>query len=140
MSSYEHGRRFTMLPNTREWITVAAVAGTILLLLTFPYPAEVVGIGEWGRLVVLLMSAGLVSLSALFTGWLKVYRRLRNVQLTGRLVDKIEAQTVANEARENQWRVAELVADLAKAPILLLALSVVLAMWANVWWMGMGRE
>jgi hypothetical protein len=135
----ERGRPTPIHIDRRETLWAALGALLIVAAVAFPWPASLLGVGEWGRLAALLVAAGAAQLVALLVGWVRVARRLREPTMLG--LGPVAAGDAARAvviAEENDRRIIQLIADFSGGPVVLFALGVLLATWAAVWWLGMG--
>lgn len=139
-------RRLLMRVLNRTW-----PLAVIVLLAAWAAPAGVghrLGIGEWGRLLSVILVGPLVQLAGLVLGARSVRNRLWDHALpVGRSLMLGEATTleglqrsllaeVENEARrasEAEFRLVALINDLTRAPATLFVAGLVIEVWAGVW-------
>jgi len=150
---FEHRRQFPMVGvRARELGGVAFIGLAVVGAIAGPWPAEILGIGEWGRLVALIVAVGVLQLAAIVSGWWSIKRRFAGLTLViGRsltlgdpraaLQDRGAryAQQVEQLATENDSRIVRLIADVVRVPLALLLLAWALATWAAVWQMLRGN-
>lgn len=151
-AEFEHRRQFPMSGvQARELGGVALIGLAVVGTMARPWPAEIVGVGEWGRLVALIVAVGVLQLAALVSGWWSVKRRFAGLTLViGRSLTLGDpraalqdpgaryAQQVEQLATENDSRIVRLIADIARVPLALLLLAWALGTWAAVWQMVRG--
>jgi hypothetical protein len=127
---------------------VALIGLGIVGVLARPWPAELVNVGEWGRLVTLIVAVAGLQLAATVSGWWSVRRRFAGLTLViGRSLTLEDpkaalqdsgmqyAQQVEQLATENDTRIVRLIADIVRVPVALLLLGLALGTWAAVWQM-----